>query len=89
MINFIKEIVLAVIITVYVDTNKMKSFFKRKAKISIPAAIAFRALTPLRACGSTTEILHKLRSRGGCSTSLPDSRKSNRNTGNSRDVNYT
>jgi uncharacterized protein len=76
MINFIKEIViavlgylradwyilligilLAVIITVYVDTNKMKKFFQRKAKISIPGAVLFGALTPLCACGTTAVML--------------------------------
>lgn len=76
MINFLKEIILAVlgylradwyilligillavIITVYVDTNKLKSFFERKAKISIPGAVAFGALTPLCACGTTAVML--------------------------------
>jgi uncharacterized protein len=50
-------ILIAVIITVYVDTNKMKKFFKRKAKISIPGAVAFGALTPLCACGTTAVML--------------------------------
>ena len=50
-------ILLAVIITVYVDTNKMKKFFERKAKIAIPGAVAFGALTPLCACGTTAVML--------------------------------
>jgi uncharacterized protein len=50
-------ILLAVIITVYVDTNKMRRFFDSKAKISIPGAVAFGALTPLCACGTTAVML--------------------------------
>lgn len=50
-------ILLAVIITVYVDTNRMRKFFERKAKISIPGAVAFGALTPLCACGTTAVML--------------------------------
>jgi uncharacterized protein len=50
-------ILLAVFITVYVDTNKMKRFFERKARIAIPGAIAFGALTPLCACGTTAVML--------------------------------
>lgn len=50
-------ILLAVIITVYIDTNKLKKFFERNARISIPGAVAFGALTPLCACGTTAVLL--------------------------------
>jgi uncharacterized membrane protein YraQ (UPF0718 family) len=42
----------AVAINVYIDSNRLKKFFKRRAGISIPGAVAFGALTPLCACGT-------------------------------------
>lgn len=50
-------IILAVSMSVYVDPKKLKSFFERKAGISIPGAVVFGALTPLCACGSMAVIL--------------------------------
>lgn len=42
----------AVAINVYIDSNRLKKFFERRAGISIPGAVAFGALTPLCACGT-------------------------------------
>lgn len=50
-------ILIACYVTVYVDTNKLKGFFKKKSGISIPGAVAFGALTPLCACGTTAVMI--------------------------------
>ena len=50
-------ILLAVTINVYVDSTKLKKFFERKTGVSIPGAVAFGALTPLCACGTTAVLL--------------------------------
>lgn len=46
----------AVAINVYVDSNRLKKFLKRRAGISIPGAVALGALTPLCACGTMAVI---------------------------------
>lgn len=50
-------IVLAVGMSVYVDSNKLKNLLTRKTGISIPGAVAFGALTPLCACGTMAVLL--------------------------------
>lgn len=50
-------IILAVVISVYVDSNKLKNMLMKKTGISIPGAVAFGALTPLCACGTMAVLL--------------------------------
>lgn len=50
-------IFLAAIVSVYIDSNKLKNFFMRKAGLSIPGAVAVGALTPLCACGTMAVLL--------------------------------
>jgi uncharacterized membrane protein YraQ (UPF0718 family) len=50
-------ILLAVSISVYVDSNKLKDMLSRKSKISIPGAVLFGSLTPLCACGTMAVLL--------------------------------
>lgn len=50
-------ITLAVIMNVYVDSNKLKSMLMKKSGVSIPGAVLFGALTPLCACGTMAVLL--------------------------------
>jgi uncharacterized membrane protein YraQ (UPF0718 family) len=50
-------ITLAVIMNVYVDSNKLKSMLMKKSGASIPGAVLFGALTPLCACGTMAVLL--------------------------------
>ncbi len=45
-------ILLAVSVSVYVDTEKLRKILTRKSGVSIPGAVAFGSLTPLCACGT-------------------------------------
>lgn len=50
-------IILAVSISVYVDSDKLKEMLMRKSGVSIPGAVLFGALTPLCACGTMAVLL--------------------------------
>lgn len=50
-------ILLAVVVSVYLDSEKLKRFLQRRAGISIPGAVAIGALTPLCACGTMAVLL--------------------------------
>lgn len=50
-------ITMAVSITVYVDSNKLKKMLMKRTGISIPGAVLFGALTPLCACGTMAVLL--------------------------------
>lgn len=50
-------ILIASYVKVYVDSEKLKDFFMRRSGLSIPGAVAFGALTPLCACGTTAVML--------------------------------
>src|SRR5690349_17904905 len=50
-------ITLAVSISVYVDSNKLKNLLMKKTGVSIPGAVLFGALTPLCACGTMAVLL--------------------------------
>lgn len=45
-------IILAVSISVYVDSEKLKNILMKKSGVSIPGAVLFGSLTPLCACGT-------------------------------------
>lgn len=45
-------ILLAVSVSVYVDTEKLRKMLTKKSGVSIPGAVAFGSLTPLCACGT-------------------------------------
>lgn len=45
-------IILAVSISVYVDSEKLKNMLMKKSSVSIPGAVLFGSLTPLCACGT-------------------------------------
>jgi uncharacterized membrane protein YraQ (UPF0718 family) len=45
-------ILISVTVKVYVDSDKLKKFLEKNAKLSIPGAVLFGALTPLCACGT-------------------------------------
>ncbi|MDP4090218.1 MAG: permease [Bacillota bacterium] len=50
-------ILLAVSISVYVDSNKMKNLLMKRTGVSVPGAVLFGALTPLCACGTMAVLL--------------------------------
>lgn len=50
-------ILMAVLLKVYVDPEKVKRALIRRSNISIPASVAFGALTPLCACGTMAVII--------------------------------
>lgn len=50
-------ILIASFVTVYVDANQLKDYFKKKSGYSLPGAVTFGALTPLCACGTTAVML--------------------------------
>jgi uncharacterized protein len=50
-------ILIAVAVNVYVDSNKLKKALQKNAKISIPGAVLFGALTPLCACGTMAVLI--------------------------------
>ncbi len=50
-------ILIAVVINVYGDPEKIRSYFSRKSGLSIPAAVGFGSLTPLCACGTMGVII--------------------------------
>lgn len=50
-------VLIAVVLKVYVDTNKFKNYLDKNAKVSILGSIGFGAFTPLCACGTMAVIL--------------------------------
>jgi uncharacterized membrane protein YraQ (UPF0718 family) len=50
-------ITIAVSISVYVDSNKLKNMLMKRTGVSIPGAVLFGALTPLCACGTMAVLL--------------------------------
>jgi uncharacterized protein len=48
---------LAVAMSVYVDSNKLKKLLMKKTGVSIPGAVLFGSLTPLCACGTMAVLL--------------------------------
>lgn len=58
-------IIIASVVKVYVNTEKLKSALLRRSNVSIPASVAFGAFTPLCACGTTAVII------GMLTTTLP------------------
>lgn len=50
-------ILMAVAVNVYVDSNKLKKALQKNAKISVPGAVLFGALTPLCACGTMAVLI--------------------------------
>lgn len=50
-------IVIAVSISVYVDSDKLKKLLMKRSGASIPGAVLFGALTPLCACGTMAVLL--------------------------------
>lgn len=45
-------IILAISVSVYVDTEKLRKMLMKKSGISVPGAVIFGSLTPLCACGT-------------------------------------
>lgn len=58
-------ILTATLMSVYVDTEKLKTFLTKKAKVSILLSVIFGAFTPLCACGTMAVVI------GLLSTTLP------------------
>lgn len=58
-------IITAVLLKVYIDTDKVSQFLLKKSKVSIVASVIVGALTPFCACGTTAVVL------GMLSTTLP------------------
>lgn len=58
-------IVIAVLMQVYVDTDKLKKMLLARPKVSIAASVAFGAFTPLCACGTMAVVI------GMLSTTVP------------------
>ena len=58
-------VLVAAVIQVYVDPEKMKGWLMRRSSVSIPATVAFGAFTPFCACGTMAVVLSML------ATSLP------------------
>lgn len=50
-------IILAVSMSVYVDSNKLRNMLTKRSGISIPGAVLFGSLTPLCACGTMAVLL--------------------------------
>jgi uncharacterized membrane protein YraQ (UPF0718 family) len=50
-------ITLAVAMSVYVDSNKLKKMLMKRTGVSIPGAVLFGSLTPLCACGTMAVLL--------------------------------
>lgn len=50
-------ILLAVSVSVYVDSNKLKNMLMKKSGVSIPGSVLFGSLTPLCACGTMAVLL--------------------------------
>jgi uncharacterized protein len=50
-------ILIAVAVNVYVDSKKLKRALEKNAKISVPGAVLFGALTPLCACGTMAVLI--------------------------------
>lgn len=50
-------IVLAVSMSVYVDSSKLKNMLMKRTGVSIPGAVIFGSLTPLCACGTMAVLL--------------------------------
>jgi uncharacterized protein len=50
-------ITLAVAMSVYVDSNKLKKLLMKRTGVSIPGAVLFGSLTPLCACGTMAVLL--------------------------------
>lgn len=50
-------VLLAAAIKVYLDPEKMKNWLMRRSSVSIPATVAFGALTPFCACGTMAVVL--------------------------------
>ncbi|ERI94665.1 putative permease [Clostridiales bacterium oral taxon 876 str. F0540] len=50
-------ITLAVAMSVYVDSNKLKNMLMKRTGVSIPGAVIFGSLTPLCACGTMAVLL--------------------------------
>jgi len=50
-------VLIAVSINVYGDPEKMRNWFEKRSGLSVPAAVAFGAFTPLCACGTMAVIL--------------------------------
>ncbi|MBA7509137.1 hypothetical protein ES705_01081 [subsurface metagenome] len=53
-------ILIAAILTVYVDTEKLKTLLLRKSNVSIPASVAVGAFTPFCACGTMAVVIAML-----------------------------
>lgn len=58
-------IITAVLMNVYIDTEKMKAFMLRRSRVSVLASVLLGALTPLCACGTTAVVI------GLLTTTLP------------------
>jgi uncharacterized protein len=50
-------ILIAVTINVYLDSKKLKKALEKNARISVPGAVLFGALTPLCACGTMAVLI--------------------------------
>lgn len=50
-------ITLAVAMSVYIDSNKLKDMLMKRTGVSIPGAVLFGSLTPLCACGTMAVLL--------------------------------
>ena len=58
-------VLVAAAIQVYVDPEKIRGWLMRRSSVSIPATVAFGAITPFCACGTMAVVLSML------ATSLP------------------
>ncbi|OQB23555.1 MAG: putative permease [Firmicutes bacterium ADurb.Bin182] len=53
-------VLVAAALQVYLDPEKMKNWLMRRSAVSVPAAVAFGALTPFCACGTMAVVISML-----------------------------